>query len=285
MNTNGQAKAKFKRHKRLSASAIFVIVVVALSFASWAFFRSTRTEIPYTAAASSDSGSLSFDLNNEIFVPPRAHVSAGRPIYPYSVIPGGIVSSRELRAAIQSDSVIRSHYSDFHLRSAHVIRLAKKRRAYVSYRLGDRIFWTKKKVTILAGETVLSDGMHLARARCGNRISDVPMAPTSPAEPGDGTLNPPVAPRPPDLTTESLPIVPIWANSPVPILPPVTNAPNPPYAPGSPIFPPPLIPICCGSSPVPPLTTPPIATPEPSAWLLLVAGLAAFFLMEKLRTR
>jgi hypothetical protein len=224
-------------------------------------------------------------LNNEIFVPPRAHVSAGRLIYPYSVIPGGIVSSGELRAAIQSDSVIRSHYSDFHLRSAHVIRLAKKRRAYVSYRLGDRIFWTKKKVTILAGETVLSDGVHLARARCGNRISDVPMAPTSSAEPGDGTMNPPVPPRLPDLTTESLPSVPIWTNFPFPILPPVTNAPNPPYGSGIPIFPPPPILICCGSSPDPPPATPPIATPEPSAWLLLVAGLAAFFFIEKIRAR
>jgi hypothetical protein len=196
-----------------------------------------------------------------------------------------VISSRELQAAIQNDSVVSSHYSDFNVRSAHLIWLAKERQAFVSYRLGDRIFWTTRKVTLRAGETLLTDGMHLARTRCGNRISDVPVAPTSPAEPTDRTMNPPVVPLRPELTTESLPIDPIWTDSPPPILFPSGNGSHPPSGPGTPFLP--LFPVfyCCESSagPSQPRTAPPVVTPEPSAMELLITGLATFLVFEKLR--
>lgn len=46
--------------------------------------------------------------------------------------------------------------------------------AHVSYRKGDRLFWTRNKVRIPAGERILTDGRHEIRARCGNRIEDSP---------------------------------------------------------------------------------------------------------------
>ena len=54
--------------------------------------------------------------------------------------------------------------------------------AYVSYRKNNSIFATRKQLRIPKGELVLTDGTHLARARCGNRLSDTPAEPTSAQE-------------------------------------------------------------------------------------------------------
>jgi hypothetical protein len=61
----------------------------------------------------------------------------------------------------------------------------------VSYRLGDRVFWTRNPVRLAEGEAVLTDGGAIVRARCGNRISDVP-GETSPDEPDPLLLDTPV---------------------------------------------------------------------------------------------
>ena len=49
--------------------------------------------------------------------------------------------------------------------------------AYVSYRIGHRVFWTRKPVRIPAGETVLTDGETEIRARCGNAVSECARSP------------------------------------------------------------------------------------------------------------
>jgi hypothetical protein len=53
----------------------------------------------------------------------------------------------------------------------------------MSYRIGDRVYWTKKKIALAEGETVLTDGVTTIRARCGNLVSDQAMSPTSAEEP------------------------------------------------------------------------------------------------------
>jgi len=53
----------------------------------------------------------------------------------------------------------------------------------VSYRLHDRVYWTKHKVRIRSGETILTNGQTEVRARCGNCISMAPLLPTSDEEP------------------------------------------------------------------------------------------------------
>ena len=55
---------------------------------------------------------------------------------------------------------------------------------YVSYRFGDKIYWTSKAVHLKAGETIYTDGQHIARGRCLNCYSAHPMMPTRPHEPG-----------------------------------------------------------------------------------------------------
>src|SRR5580704_13226396 len=140
--------------------------------------------------------------------------SAGRAVYPYSVIPGGANSSKELVAALRIDSVARGHYADFDAAAARIVRVAANRKAYVSYRKGDQIFWTRTQVNLRAGETLLSDGEHLARTRCGNRVSAVPRSPVSPEEPEETAGDAPVGPRFPVTTTDANLGIPVWTASP-----------------------------------------------------------------------
>jgi len=128
---------------------------------------------------------------------PSALVRSLRPNYPYSVIPGGAYSQSELQYAHAQDSVVRSHYSDFDVKHAQLVNLTEDRFQYVSYRLKGQIFWTKRKLRIPKGELLLTDGVHYARTRCGNRLSATPhQAATSPNEPDPKVLAlPPVTPE------------------------------------------------------------------------------------------
>jgi hypothetical protein len=103
-----------------------------------------------------------------------------RPIYRFSVIPGGAYSADELAGARRTDAPVALHYADFRSDRAVLGTLTSDSLMYVSYRKADRIYWTAKKHRIRKGEPVLSDGAHLARARCGNRLSFTPMSPLMP---------------------------------------------------------------------------------------------------------
>jgi hypothetical protein len=59
----------------------------------------------------------------------------------------------------------------------------------VSYRKGDQVYWTAKKVMLAQGETLLSDGSNEMRARCANRISDVAQFPVEAQDPGAEVLD------------------------------------------------------------------------------------------------
>jgi hypothetical protein len=129
---------------------------------------------------------------------PRA---AQRAVFPYSVIPGGVRTVDELRRAIATDAVVANHYKDFDLPKARVERLPVPRFAHVSYRLGDRVYWTQRPVLLPAGETVITDGTRTARTRCGNQVANEPSE-TSPAEPAAAVLDTPLSSRP--LSSTSL---------------------------------------------------------------------------------
>ena len=280
-----------KVQRKGTAAAILVLgvlgVVLALFF--WAFSHSSPSHDSLSnVPADSSSLPLYSNWNDAGFSPPAA-VYADRPVYPYSVIPGGAHSSRELMEAAQREPVVAAHYAEFAVGNARVIRLAHERQAYVSYRLGSQIYWTKKKVTLHKGEALLSDGKHLARTRCGNRISEDPAGPTSPSEPKEKVLNQPL-PLPVPETTTDFPLPgPIWSAGSMP-LPPVPGAPGG-TVPGLPLFP---LPPCCGSStgpspspspgPLPqPYPPPVVPTPEPASLVLFITGSAVFLLFWKFR--
>ncbi len=129
-------------------------------------------------------------------------------VYPYSVIPGGVSDANDLRHAVLRDYVVRRHYGHFDYDHAQLIRVTHAREVYVSYRVRDRIFWTRKKIRLHAGELLLTDGKITARARCGNQISDAVKPEVSDEEPEDAVLDQPVAPAP---AARSLPFHPALA--------------------------------------------------------------------------
>jgi hypothetical protein len=204
-----------------------------------------------------------------------------RRLYPYSVIPGGVENAQELRNALASDPLVAEHYANFDLSHAHVVRLTRDREVYVSYRLGDRIYWTKKRLLLRAGETVITDGKHEARTRCGNRISETPAQPVSQKEPASAAMDtPPTFGQYAD-NTGAPPLLPFSPSSVDPIGPSLPSMAQPPSSPPVTVIPPPYFPIVGGGPPTfpgvipPPLPTPttPIATPEPGALSLLLLGL------------
>lgn len=109
--------------------------------------------------------------------------------YPYSVIPGGVHTSVELKQAVDADLVVKQHYAGFKVSQAHLIKNAGIKKVYVSFRKGKQVFWTKKRVSIPAGEWLMADGEHTIRARCGNRISETAQAETTAEEPSEEEMN------------------------------------------------------------------------------------------------
>jgi PEP-CTERM motif len=115
-----------------------------------------------------------------------------RVVFPYSIIPGGAESLRELRRAVTRDPVVARHYSDFDLARVRRITLSAQQSMYVSYRIGNDVFWTKHRLTLPKGETMLTDGHVMARTRCGNRVSALPIKPNALVEPPAEELNAPI---------------------------------------------------------------------------------------------
>lgn len=110
-------------------------------------------------------------------VPLAEAAPAVRRIYRYSVFPGGAANQAELARIIRSDKVVAAHYAGFDVDKARAVTVTAPRAVYVSYRKGDQVYWTAKKVMLEAGETLLTDGRNEMRARCANRISESPRFP------------------------------------------------------------------------------------------------------------
>lgn len=119
---------------------------------------------------------------------------ARRPIYPYSVVSGGIRSGYELKAAVERDPVVALHYAGFDYAHARLVQLLRERSVYLSYRIGNRVYWTRHRVKLHKGETVLTDGKMTARTRCANRVEEAPQMESSNMEPPAARFDEPVMP-------------------------------------------------------------------------------------------
>lgn len=199
-------------------------------------------------------------------------------VYPYSVVPGGIKDLDDLRYAALRDYVVRGHYAGFDYSHAQLVRVATPREVYLSYRIRDSVFWTRRRVRLHIGELLLTDGKITARARCGNQVSDTAKPQISKEEPQEDVLDVPVT------ALEAGPSFPFR-----PLLPAVDlpgGQPNPPAIFGNNfIFPlvPVGVPIPGGLCRPPDVvingrchTKPrkPVAVPEPSTLELFGVGLA-----------
>jgi hypothetical protein len=136
-----------------------------------------------------------------------------RPVYPFSVIPGGAYDAAELRNRLRSDEVAARHYQLFHLSRLTTVKARSALLVYVSYRKGDSIYWTCKRVQLTKGETLLTDGVLLARARCGNRISATPMHPIGLMDPPPDILEIPKSWQPPGAALPPPPDEPVVERS------------------------------------------------------------------------
>jgi len=105
-------------------------------------------------------------------------------------IPAGTQNGRIFRLKGQGMPVLRKDDVGDILAKVRVVRLAEPRVAYVSYRLGNHVFWTRRPLLLKANETLLTDGVHYARTRCGNQLSATP-GPVSAAEPSPEALDAP----------------------------------------------------------------------------------------------
>jgi len=115
-----------------------------------------------------------------------------RPVYPYSIAPGGIHDPKELERVFEKDPVIAAHYRGFDFHRARVVQLTEDRTVYVSYRIAGRFYWTTKRVLLHRGEKVITDGKMTLRTRCGNQVSETPGKEVSPEEPAMARLENPI---------------------------------------------------------------------------------------------
>lgn len=205
-----------------------------------------------------------------------------RLVFPYSVVPGGVETPEEGVSAARRDPLVAAHYRGFDFKRAVATKLDRPRLAYVSYRLNGRIYWTRKKHTIAAGEQVITDGTNFIRGRCGNRLNDAPQSELSFQEPPESVFNSPelpilalTVPNPGSPSTEFAPPAEAPASAGAGSVTPDFYPPDL-YPPG--VYPP--VPVgngfiispvvCCGGliippppGTVPPPTTPPVIPPPP----------------------
>ena len=116
-------------------------------------------------------------------------VDSDRPNYRHSVVAGGVYNPDELRDVLVRDAIAANHYKDVNPNAVRVETVKQERFAYVSYRKDDQIYWTRNKVRLSEGETILTDGAQEIRARCGNCISETPQLPVAQVEPASGEFD------------------------------------------------------------------------------------------------
>jgi hypothetical protein len=192
---------------------------------------------------------------------------SARPVYPYSVIPGGAYSRKELADKIDSDPVVASHFVNFRIGDTRMVRAVETRLMHVAYRLDDKVYWTANPVRIPAGEMLITDGQFEARARCGNFVSASPQTPVSDEEPLVEVMDIPefAMVTPPAFPTPMLPALPHMA----PMPPDQSADPLLASLPGPHGFTEPAY-----NRPRFYLGRPPTIVPEPGVLVLMLSGLA-----------
>jgi PEP-CTERM motif len=145
------------------------------------------------------------------------------------------------------------------------------------------VYWTRHRVTLYPGETLITDGRKSARTKCGNRVEAVAQPATSPAEPPMAKFEQPAHPA----TAQTAP--PADFESSLfnrPGVPGVEAGPPSLITPGNwggvPIFPPPLPGGLCGPGKKKPgggkgkknPCGPVEPVPEPGTLLLFATGVA-----------
>ena len=296
----GVHRRRIHRRRRFAVVVIAIVLLPLLVFA--AYFTSRRPHsysYPNFAAPNSEwaRGNASENLAALAgHVAPAPLVRRGRLVYPYSVVPGGIHDSNELREAIQRDRAVARHYAAFNLHKTRIVELKNPRLVYLSYRLGDKIFWTRKQIKLRQGERLITDGNISARTRCANQVSVLPQTAVSTEEPLPEQLEDPFGVGgsathidfPNSIESALLRRTPPGLGE-----GPGSGFFGPPFGGGGPGIAPPPSPSSCAKPPCsttspppppPPPLPPPAPVPEPGSILLVSSGLAGIYLRHRKRS-
>jgi hypothetical protein len=288
-----------RRIRRLCLAVAISLVtasasLVALSYLGPSLFRA-RQIAPSTfeqPETSRDQGTLNTVVSQ---------AQPSHPVYPYSVVPGGVEDAKELKWVAEHDPIVAAHYAGFDYAHAQVVRLTLARTVYMSYRIGNRVYWMGHRVTLHKGEKLITDGRMTARGRCANRVEEKPQQQASPNEPAPEAFDKPVESG--EGTAMQSPEVPFQSAL-------LNRPPTPGFDPGGPLSlynpftggnglalsPPPLPLGVCGPVPVKKGATEtasaaggngkkkpgpcgstgtPSTVPEPGTWVMFISGLAA----------
>src|ERR1700730_18511028 len=268
-----------RRPSRKSARTKFLVALLfaATAAITWQFARQRPASSMSYASPAVDR--IKLNEADPSAAASRAYSSfmdsrPGRPGYLYSVIPGGVASAEELRQAMDHDPVVAKQFAGFDFQRAHLVQISEKQSMHVAYRMGQKVYWTRKKVALHPGETLISDGKIVARTRCGNRIAMTPLGPPAMTEPADADLNQPLFAN--DMVTSGADPQPETYAAVIPMAAPIGSNALQPTKRKIPFF---ILPFFGlpgtggGSSPHTPLAV----TPEPGTLLLFSSGLAGVF--------
>ena len=271
------SKSRFSHLPPVLARVALILLPAVLLVTIFAVHNSRHRAADSTQTASASSLAANWETSLAL----SSASLTQRPVFPYSIVPGGVRDAHELQTAAAGDPVVAQHYSDFRISQARTLRFEHPLAMYVSYRHADRVFWTKNRMLIPAGETLISDGENLARVRCANRLSRIAVSPVAETEPTREELSEPVFVPP--LMAQLLPGESngIFPSASPPPPGPTTGSDTPP----PPIFPPLLPPGVPPVIPGIPVVPPPVSTPEPASFILLIVGAAliSFFASHSLR--
>jgi hypothetical protein len=204
----------YRRRLRIQRSLAALVVITVIAGACWQSATRYFALPRHASQVLPDSFKRRSTVNKELALratqsvkPPKSRARIPG-VYPYSVIPGGVKDPDDLRYAALRDYVVRRHYAHFDFSHARFVPASEAREVYLSYRIRDTVYWTRRRIRLHIGELLLTDGKITARARCGNQISDTAKPEVSEEEPTEDVLDQPVAELEPG---PSFPIRPLLA--------------------------------------------------------------------------
>ncbi len=181
-------KRRSHRRKRVRRAATVLALFALVSLTAWwiaSLGFSSRSHSSVRPNSNWTQGNASENLALLAGQPASsaAATSARRLVYPYSVIPGGVRTPQDLHEASEHDRVVARHFAGFDFQRAKVVELDQAKLVYLSYRIHDKVFWTRKQIRLRKGEKLITDGKITARTRCANQVSVLPQHAVSPEEP------------------------------------------------------------------------------------------------------
>lgn len=173
-----------RRIRRWLAASIFALIIGSVSTRALRYLSPSLFQAQHSGPSNFEEAELSRNrlvTLNQLLT--QTGPSPGRPVYPYSLVPGGVEDAKELKWVAEHDPIVAAHYAGFDYDHARVVRLTLARTVYLSYRIGNRVYWTRHRVTLHKGEKLITDGRMTARSRCANRVEEVPQQAAAPVEP------------------------------------------------------------------------------------------------------